>query len=91
MQKSSDFPKTVLQSRAQNLMRKLDTHSNIMAYSNCPNCYNTEKGTSIHECKECGFIGCFKGGGLLSSNAGCFSKSYCPKCGKSNTKQLDRL
>ena len=62
-----------------------------MAYTSCPNCYNSEKGTSIHQCKECSFIGCFKGGGLLSSSTGCFSKSYCPKCGKSNTKQLDRL
>ena len=62
-----------------------------MAYTSCPNCYNSEKGTSIHQCKECNFVGCFKGGGLLSSNTGCFSKSYCPSCGKSDHKQLDRL
>ena len=61
-------------------------------YSYCPNCSNSEKGTSIHQCTNCNYIGCFKGGGLLSSSSGCYSGSRCPKCDKLNSsKQLGRL
>jgi hypothetical protein len=52
----------------------------------CPNknCGNTASGYSIHKC-SCGFIGCFKGGGLLHWSTGCFSGSSCPVCGRSNS------
>lgn len=61
-------------------------------YSHCPNCCNSEKGTSIHKCTNCGFIGCFKGGGLMSSPSGCYSSSRCPRCDKQNTsKQIDKI
>ena len=61
-------------------------------YSRCTNCGNSEKGTSIHQCTECGFVGCYKYGGLLSSNTGCYIWSNCPRCGKSHTsKQLGRI
>ena len=64
----------------------------MYSYSRCPNCGNSEKGFSIHQCKECGHIGCFKPGGVFSSNQGRFSGTRCPRCDKNNsTKQLDRL
>jgi ssDNA-binding Zn-finger/Zn-ribbon topoisomerase 1 len=66
--------------------------ANYSSYNQCPNCRKTESGFSIHQCINCGFIGCFQGGGVFSSNSGCFSKSYCPSCRESKgTKQLGRI
>lgn len=61
-------------------------------YRSCPTCGNLEKGISIHQCTNCGYIGCFKGGGLLSSNTGCYSGGRCPSCDKlHSSRQLGRV
>ncbi len=50
-------------------------------YKSCPTCGNSESGTEIWKCKECGHIGCYKQVFLFSD--GCMSDSFseCPRCG----------
>ena len=63
-----------------------------MAFTSCPNCSLEDKGISIHQCQDCGFIGCFKSGGITGIPEGCYASSRCPRCSKHNSsKQVDRL
>lgn len=47
----------------------------------CPNCGNTTKDVSLCQCKNCGFIGCYRG--RILSSSGCWQKIECPRCGSS--------
>lgn len=63
-----------------------------MAYTLCPNCGLDDSGRSLHLCNDCGFVGCFKSGGITGNPDGCYASSRCPGCGKHNSsKQVDRL
>ncbi len=45
----------------------------------CPNCEDATRGRSLHRCKRCAFIGCYKSDFLESS--GCWKDPECPRCG----------
>ena len=52
-------------------------------YSNCPNCGNSAKGTKLHQCTKCSFIGCYTPPSfVLGSSSGCWVgyTSECPRC-----------